>query len=248
MKKYHYIFLFLIIAAFSSCKKELTSEGVSKVTHYPTFTVPGDAEILLPLGSSYTDAGATAAAGTNNLDVTTIVTGIYSSYSGTIVDPTKANKYIITYSAVNSDGFAGRTTRTVYIAKTGDLVNSIEGLYTSKVSRAPTQGTVSANTSLKYVMIWKTGDNTYAISDGIGGYYDLGKGYGSGYMATGGAITANNIAGNDFSFGAGCTVGTFGGTVTFSTLTVDPPSKTLILKTSWDSGYSFVITLKQVQF
>jgi len=246
MKRFNYIFLLFAIAAFSSCKKDLTSEGVSKVTHYPNFTVSGDAEVYVQLGSSYTDPGAVALAGTANLPVTTVVTGVYSSYSGSTVDATKANKYNVTYSAVNSDGFAGNAYRTVYVYKTGDLVNSIEGLYTSTVVRS---GVVSAQyANMEFVMIWKTGANTYAISDGIGGYYDIGRGYGPKYMATGGTITANDIAANDFSFGTGCEVGSFGGSVTFSSLTVNAATKTLTLKSAWDAGYSFVITLKQVQF
>jgi len=208
----------------------------------------GDAEILLPLGSSFTDPGAVALAGTTNLPVTTTVQGIYAAYSGSAIDPTKGNRYDITYSAANSDGFIANASRTVYVAKTGDLVNSVEGLYTSTVVR---NSVVSAQyADMQYVLIWKISDNTYGISDGIGGYYAIGRGYGDGYIAAGGTITANNIATNDFTFGSGCVVGTFGGGVKFSLLTVDAAAKTLTLKTSWDSGtaiYSFVITLKQVQ-
>ena len=47
----------------------------------------------------------------------------------------KADIYVETTSAVNQDGYAGEVVRTFWVACTGDLVNSIEGLYTSTVIR-----------------------------------------------------------------------------------------------------------------
>lgn len=250
MKNVIYFLLIFIVAIFTSCKKELDSEGVSKITIYPTLNMLGDQEILVPLGTTFTDPGITAFAGTVSLPVTTSVSGIFSNYSGTSIDATAANKYEITYSAKNSDGFAGSLTRDVYVAKTGDLVNSIEGLYSSTVVRSKVVSPQYQD--LHYVLIWKTGANTYAISDGIGGYYAIGRNYGPAFMATGGTITANNIATNSFSFSGNCVIAGFGPpAVEFNSLAVDPIAKTLTLKTGWQATatthYDFVITLTQVQ-
>ena len=68
-----------------------------------------------------------------------------------------------------------------FVARQGDLVNSIEGVYTSTVVR----DNVSAPQydDMKYVIIKKVDTDTYELSDGIGGYYDLGRAYGIAYAA-----------------------------------------------------------------
>jgi len=242
MKRLNYILTILIIVAFSGCKKTLDSEGVSKTTYYPNFTMTGNATIFEPLGATFTDPGIVAKAGTETLPVRTSVVGIYSPYTGTTVDGNAANKYVISYAATNKDGFDGFATRTVYVFNTGDLVTSIEGLYKSSVVRNGSLNPQYYN--LEYVMVWKTGTNTYAISDGIGGYYDLGRNYGTAYAGKGGTFTANDIPTNDFTYGTGCVVPGFGGSVTFTSLVVDPVAKTLVLKSDWNV-YHFVITLTQ---
>ncbi|MCE5347187.1 MAG: DUF5012 domain-containing protein [Bacteroidales bacterium] len=246
MKKiYNILILILLVAFISSCEKELTSEGVSRITYFPEMTMTGADVIFLPLGTAYTELGVTATEKGNQINITTSTSGIYHSYSGNTVDANAANKYVLKYTATNSDGFSAFLERVVYVAKTGDLVNSIEGLYTSTVVRNGASG--AQYTNMKYVMIWKTGTNTYQISDGIGGYYDLGRNYGSTYMASGGIVTANNIAANDFTFGPGFPAGAFGGVVTLTSMSVDAAAKTVTFKSTWDSGYNFVVTLKQVQ-
>ncbi|HEY4786863.1 MAG TPA: immunoglobulin-like domain-containing protein, partial [Bacteroidales bacterium] len=161
MKKIKYIIILLALTDvfLSGCKKNLETEGLSKVTYYPEITMNGDATVFVSGGTAFNDPGATATANGQPITVTTPVVGDYFTYSGTTVDVTKSNRYFINYTAVNSDGFAGSVTRTVYVAYNGDLVNSIEGLYTSTVVR---NGASSAQyTNMEYVMIRKTGTNTY---------------------------------------------------------------------------------------
>ena len=171
--------------------------------------------------------------------------GTVQSYSGTEVDADLPNEYLFTYSATNSDGFVGTTGRTVWVVNTGDLVTSIEGLYTSSCKR---DGSITAQyTDMPYVLIYKTGVNKYAISDGIGGYYDLGRGYGPDYRATPIEVTAVDIPGNSFTYSGDFGVGAFGGVATMSGFTVDPVAKTISFTTVWDGGpYTFEVTLKQV--
>ena len=246
MKLYKYLAaLFLIAVSFVSCEKNVDSGNPSRITYYPTFEVTGSTLLLLPAGTPYTDPGVTATENGQNLPVTTSVVGTIQSYSGTTVDTDLENEYLVNYTATNSDGFSGSTSRTVWVAVTGDLVTSIEGLYTSTVVR---NGASSAQyTDMPYILIYKTGANTYSISDGIGGYYDLGRGYGPTYRATPAEVTAVDIAANNFTYGAAFGVGAFGGSSEMSGMTVDPVAKTVTFTTVWDGGpYTFVVTLTQV--
>jgi hypothetical protein len=237
--------LILIAAVFVSCEKDLTSENLSTITYYPVFEKTGPSLVLASLGTAFTDPGIKAIENGKEIPVTTTVTGTIQGYSGIAVNSDVADEYLFQYSATNSDGFKGNDSRTVWIAKTGDLVTSIEGLYTSTVERNGNQSAQYKN--MAYVLIYKTGANTYKISDGIGGYYAIGRAYGAGYRAGTTTITANNIATNDFSIDGTFGVGAFGGVATLSGITVDPVAKTVSFITDWDAGYTFVVKMTQVQ-
>jgi hypothetical protein len=132
----------------------------------------------------------------------------------------------------------------------GNLVDNIEGLYTSTVVRTAIASGVKLTgpqyTNMKYVLISKSGDK-YLLSDAIGGWYEFGRALGVGYRNPGMTITAIDIATNNFTFGSPATVGGFGGTVTMKSMTVDAATKTIVFTSDWTSGYSFLVTLKQVQ-
>lgn len=235
-----YIFSFLLALAFSACKKDY--EDLYKVTNYPNFQMTGGEVVINPFGTNFTEPGIKATEAGKEIPVTTTVSGDF--FGATAFDPNVTERYVYTYSAINSDSFPGTTTRYVYNIKSGDLVNSIEGLYTSTVVR---NGASSAQyTNMEYVAISKKADNTYVLSDAIGGYYDIGRDYGAAYRAPGMTVTANNIAANNFTFGT-AEVGTFGGVVEMKSMTVDAANKTIKFTSSWDAGYTFEVTLKQVQ-
>lgn len=238
--KIKYIFSLLLVVLLLACEKDY--EDLYTVTNYADFEMEGDAIVLHPLGTAYTDPPVTATEAGVDLPVTTTILG--DLFSGnTSFDPNVADRYIYTYSAINSDGYPGTTTRYVYNTVVGDLVNSIEGVYTSTVVRTPARA--GNYTNMDHVMIVKTGDNTYELSDAIGGFYDIGAGFGAAYRATGLTITAISIPNNQFTFST-AEVGTFGGEVTMKSMTVDPLAKTIVITNEW-SPYTFVITLKQVQ-
>jgi hypothetical protein len=238
------IALFFIALSLVSCEKNVDSDNISKITYYPTFEMTGEELQIIPLGTPYTDPGIVATENGQEIPVATSVVGTIQTYSGTAVNSDLANEYLINYSATNSDGFQGNAARTVWVVNTGDLVTSIEGLYTSTVVR---NGAVNPQyADMSYILIYKTGDNTYEISDGIGGYYDLGRAYGPTYRATPCVVTAVDIPGNNFTYGGAFGVGAFGGSAEISGLTVDPVAKTVSFSTSWDAGYTFVVTLTQV--
>lgn len=244
MKSTFRIVFFTMISSLvmMSCQKKKDSEDISRVTNYPTFVVKGEDPIFVEKGTPYNEPGVIATENGKEIDVTTSVVGHYRG--GKTLDVNVPDYYTITYSATNKDGFEGSVTRDVYVAETGDLVNSIAGLYTSTVVRNGSSG--AAYTNMKYILIWDEGNNVYGISDGIGGYYDIGRGYGYNYAAPT-TVTANDISANDFSYTT-YPVKTFGGTVTMSGMKADPANNTLSFTAAWDAGYTFEVTLKQVQF
>lgn len=238
-----------LLTSLVSCEDDSTG-GVSKVTSLPDFTLTGGDVLLVEPGTAFEDPGATAMEGERELSITSEESGGRFFGAGSI-DTSSPDLYTISYSATNSDGFDGSAVRTVFVATQGDLVNSLEGVYTSTVTR-DSDPLTAGNTDMKYVMIRKTDDNIYELSDGIGGYYDLGRGYGVDYAAQPAVVTANDISANDFDFGASFGVGLFEGTANITSMEVDAASKTITFTTVWEADeettYTFHVTLTQVQF
>ena len=237
------ITLLFASTAFVACDNVDTA-NVSKVTNYPLITVLGDDPIFVQKGGVFTDPGAVATENGNEIPYTTGTTGNYRG--GNSIDSNIIDEYTLAYTATNVDGFKASGLRNVWVYNNGDLVNSIEGIYTSSVTRG---GKITAQyTDMKYVLIWKKADGTYEISDGLGGYYNIGRNFGLDYAARPMIVTANNIPGNDFTipdFG----VGAFGGNAVVSGFTVDPVAKTISWTATWDGSANgtFGITLTQIQ-
>jgi len=245
MKNIKYLIQLLVLGSIilaTSCKKD--SENISKTTYYPDFKMAGAQENFLPLGTAFTDSGVTATENGVQITVTKNIAGDYFSFTGSQVDISSPNKYIITYSATNKDGFPGSVERDVYIVSTGDLITNIEGLYTCD---SVVRNDGKKFFGLNYIMIRKVSGNTYELSDAIGGYYDLGRLYGAAYRATGATVTAVNIATNNFTYGPSFGVGAFGGVANIVSFAVDAATKTITFETDWDGGpYTFAVTLTQV--
>ncbi|MEZ5025585.1 MAG: DUF5012 domain-containing protein [Chitinophagales bacterium] len=235
------LILLVAIVSMTGCKKDYEA---SKTTFLPEMSLIGDDVVFLHVGDTYVDAGVEATANGQALPVTTTVTGSYSG--GTTVDSNSPDIYQVTYSATNVDGFSASVSRTVIVAKTGDLVNSIEGLYTATVGRGapPT----AQYTDMKYVIIWNISGNTYGISDALGGYYDLGRAYGPDFAAQGAVITANDIPTNSFAF-TQATIPGFGNTVDISNFAVDAGNHQITFTGTGNfaSGV-FNVVLNQVNF
>lgn len=236
-------FLVLSFATLVSCSYE--EEIGSTITVYPIITVSGPNPYFVPAGTTYTDPGATAKAGSATVPVVTTAVGKYRGT--TTLDTNKADEYIVTYTATNSDGFAATATRKVIVYKNGDLVNSIEGLYTSTVAR---NGTIPSDAyrNIEYVHIWKNTDGTYGVSDAFGGWYEYGRAIPDS-ETPGGIINAVNIPTNSFTFPGTLTNTYFGGTAKITGFTANATTKTTVLTCSWlaPTAYTFVSTLKQVQ-
>ena len=251
MKKVIISLLLITGGIFTSCE-DTSSENVSNLTVYPVITLEGDDPAFVEAGTPYTDPGATGTISGVPVDLDTQFIGRYRKNVFSELDTNVADVYNLEYSAMNSDGFTSGASRQVIVAKTGDLVNSIEGLYTSTVTRNGAQGSpASAYTDIEYILIWKNADGTYEVSDAFGGWYLFARAIG-GSESPGGKIVANSIPGNSFTFPGTFSNSYFGGSARITALTVDPATKKLVLTCVWQADaattYTFVSTLTQVQF
>lgn len=245
MKK---IILALILASitFISCDSS-DSDNVSKITNYPIIEVQGADPVFVPQGGTYTDPGAIATEGTNVIPTVSTFEGVYRG--GNTLNTNITDEYKVTYTATNKDGFKGTANRKVIVYKTGDLITSIEGVYTCTIKRNGV--TPNANyQNIKYIYIWKNADGTFEVSDAFGGWYQYGRALGIDYITPGGTINAIDIPSNNFTFpGNPLTNNGFGGTANLTSLTVNPTTKTIIMTCPWaaPAAFNFEATLTQVQ-
>jgi hypothetical protein len=240
----------MIAMSLFSCSTE--DEISSSVTTYPVITVTGDESILVEKGETFTDPGVTATVGEIDVPVEVRYVGQYRGniFNGTL-DTSVSDVYTAEYTATNTDGFSRTLTRQVVVAETGDLENSIAGLYTSTVFRNGAQGNpASAYTDIEYILIWQNDDGTYGISDAFGGWYLFARAI-AGSETPGTVIVANNIAANDFSFPGTQTNSYFGGSSEMTEMTVDAVARTIDFTTIWEADptttYTFDVHLEQVQ-
>ncbi|HEY5689528.1 MAG TPA: hypothetical protein VIS27_14580 [Yeosuana sp.] len=238
-------YMFTILGLFfTSCDPSVDAPGSndgSNITYLPLITLEGGDVVLDCEATSYTDPGAVASAGGTEIPLVTSVTSGYFD-GGTVIND--VDDWAVAYSAFNEDGIAATNFRAVLWPEcNGDLVNSIAGMYTETVAR---NGSTPPGYSNNGPLIIKDlGNDRYAISDAHGGWYEYGRRLGKPYVASGMILKANNIAANDFTSEGPTTCRTFGGEVTFTSLTVNPATKTLVLTTDWSYGYTFVTTLVQ---
>jgi len=146
MKIFKYILPVLLITALLGCKKELDSEGVSKITYYPDIKLAGKTAESVIVGNAYTDPGAKAYE--NGVEIPVKVTGSVNSNA--------LGGYIIIYSATNKDGYSATKFRVV-------------GVITSDVLSDDFSGQYKRNAGAKGVATWtKVADGVYLDSD-VGG-------------------------------------------------------------------------------
>lgn len=237
-----FITLFAIAFMFNACETDDTSD-ISDVTNFAVFELAGDQQILLAKGSEYVEPGAVAFEAGESVEVATnISTGLYR---GLPFSTDVSDSYTVSYSAVNQDGFLASAGRTLVVGEEGDLVTDLSGVYRSSVFRG---FTAPQYQDMEFVIIWKKADGIYEISDGIGAWYEIGRGLGTAYGAPGATIKVNGP--NDFSIENGTfEVNGFGGAATMIEFNVDAAAKTIDFKTDWRDGlYLFEVHLEQVQF
>lgn len=239
---YLLLLLFITTSVIFSCNKDENKEtfGLSKITVYAKFNLTGGEYYFSPLGTAYTEPGVEALAGTESLPVETEVHGRFSGLSA--VDANTPDQYIVQYSALNSDNLPGTATRNVFVSNTGDLVNSLEGVYLVNCYGAGDE----AYEGSYYAMIWQVAPNVYELSHAHGGRYGDGRGYGDAYLFRGATITVVDMAANNFTFTPGTAAG-WGLTVTPENFVVDADSKTITFSSTLLGAYTSTVELIQVQ-
>lgn len=214
------------------------SEDSSVATFLPKITLEGGDVVLECDITSYSDPGAIAEAGGQEIELVTNVSATY--FGGTSISG--PDVYAVSYSAFNDDGIPATAFRYVtWPTCTGDLTTSIAGVYNCAMTRTPGYST----TEIGPIFISDTGDGVYAISDCIGGWYEHEYGYGSDYAAKGMTLTANDIASNDFTLNGSSTL-PWGGDIVLTSFSVDSGAKTIEFTTEWTLGYVWEITLTQI--
>lgn len=107
-----------LFAAFS-CEEDKVTEGISSITYYPVITLKGEQWNQVAVGGTFTDPGATAKEGETEIQVK--VTGT--------VDTKTPGVYVLTYDAVNKDGYSSTEYRYIGVisaAATTDITGSYQ--------------------------------------------------------------------------------------------------------------------------
>jgi hypothetical protein len=163
--------LFALCAlVLTSCDKK--SEGLSRVTYYPSITLDGDSYMVWEKGEAFVEPGYHSEL--NGEDVTSQVT-----ISGT-VDVNKSGIYNLTYTTCkNEDGFDASASRTVVVL---DSSSPIEGFY---MNQATSNRNGTAYGKNYEVLVIDNGDGTVSFDDALGGWYCQRAGYGTRYALAG---------------------------------------------------------------
>ena len=171
-----YTMLFALVALVMTSCGDKQSEGLSRITYYPSIELNGDSYIVWEKGTPYVDPGYVSLM--NGEDVTGEVT-----ISGT-PDVNKSGIYKVTYTTKkNEDGFDASASRTVVVL---DSNSEIEGFYlTQPESYRSYNGNDVAYNGAYEILIIDNGDGTLTVDDLFGGWYCQRAGYGTNYAASG---------------------------------------------------------------
>lgn len=101
------------------CEKDDETANVSFVTTYPVVTLLGDQWEVLQVGETFNDPGIEAFEGETAIDFTT---------SGS-VDTSVPGVYVLTYTAVNEDGFSASVVRYVGVITPEAAAIDLSGQY-----------------------------------------------------------------------------------------------------------------------
>lgn len=167
-----YTMLFALVALVMTSCGDKKSEGLSRITYYPSIQLKGDSYLVWEKGVTYEEPGYVSEL--NGEDVTSQVT-----VSGA-VDVNKSGIYTLTYTTVkNSDGFDASASRTVVVL---DSSSAIEGFY---MNQATSNRNGTAYGKNFQVLVIDNGDGTISVDDLLGGWYCQRAGYGTKYAMSG---------------------------------------------------------------
>jgi len=215
----------VLVVFFSACDKTENTATPSQTTFLPKMVMLGESFYNIPCGETFSDPGIEVTESGVAIDHTVSVSSAYFDHTA-VSDG--ADTYTIAYNATNRDGIPGSAFRTVRVLPCNTGGDDISGMYSMHVVRSSNgeeyDGLVDA-------FVVKTGANTYAVSDCIGGFYDLGRGYGSDYACKGAVLTVNS---NTDITGTDGTVPGFGFSTSLSGISIDADGNI-----SWTASASF---------
>ncbi|HZH96355.1 MAG TPA: immunoglobulin-like domain-containing protein, partial [Flavisolibacter sp.] len=107
----------LAIFFLASCEKETTADvsRTVKVT-YPTITLKGDQLVVLPVGGTFSDAGATLLD-----DISGASTSIQATKGS--VNTAVPGLYVLTYAASNANGFEASASRLIAVTSVNNPID-----------------------------------------------------------------------------------------------------------------------------
>lgn len=222
MKTVKYLIVALLLVSFASCEREY--DDVAKVTYFANITITGDKIVFVPLGADYADEGATATESDESIDVEVKST----------VDTSKEGSYSVSYTAKNSDDFKKTVSRTVNVYLPNGIGTDLSGTYIADVARTPGESFTENPVTLTSAGV----NGLYFISDWIGGFYDKGRKFGSGYSFTGviQILDDNSVVEismkNPWNDPFDSVVGTY-----------NPTTHTISYSAKWLSTYDFVVNM-----
>ena len=141
----------MLVMALWSCEK--STEGLTRITYYPTLEVLGESTVYINVGETYADEGCYAEL--NGEDVSSEVIATSN------VDNSTPGVYSISYVIYNADGFSTTASRTVYVINPDNIATLYMG----------TCFTGSETFSDALISISDNGDGTYLLDDIMGGFY-----------------------------------------------------------------------------
>lgn len=145
-----YLLVPILVLTLWSCDK--STEGLTRITYYPTLKMLGEPTVILNVGETYTDEGCYAEL--NGEDVSSEVV------TSSNVDNSTPGMYSISYVIYNADGFSTTASRTVYVVDP----NNIATIYLGE-SMTSTRHYYDA-----LIFITDNGDGTYHLDDLMGGF------------------------------------------------------------------------------
>lgn len=187
MKKIFIYGLMLGMSAFglTSCSDDYEKTD-SRLTYYVNLEMQGDAFVQVPIGTSYKDAGCKATMNGQDATNRIVTTGVED------VDVNTAGLYLVTYSAINDDGFPASVSRTVAVCDP-TVTTDFTGTWTLQAGSYRLREEATTPYSDFGIKIRRDAPGIFYVSDFLGGYYDQRAGYGSSYACTGYLqLTADN--------------------------------------------------------
>lgn len=164
-----YLNIFFVVSLFLFSCEDITTKGVTeKITYYPVVTVKGASDTAIAVGASWSDPGANVSTGipfTTN-QISTATPGLK----------------VVTYTAVNEDGFKSEASRNVFVVNAGndngiDRSGVYQGGRGTSYSKEKGDGSVTlSKTSVSGV---------YVVSDMHARYYEVWRDYGAAYRCPG---------------------------------------------------------------